>query len=656
MSDNLLFLDSIVKYFENEQNAIAVSNGEAKIVWYNQHFKNLFRNKKLKGTSLFKIVGLPDTFKLNRSDIQVIRLLSLNSTLKMFPVTMRKNSLQGYITKIEPFEKNITEKFDDEILKNNLLFQNELQDTLYLLLKEKSLNVISEELLKRCISISKGNFSLVVFHNDLNKYSFQYFDPQNILSNTHDIEKEINANFSFLGKWFSVNKKSLCALNISDNIGYNLARIFQSQALILTPCFFDNKLLATIIIGKLYDNFSPLEINNIEQFAAILSFSISSIHTRELNDSLENRLLQAQKFETIGKLSSGMAHDFNNLLSSIFGSINLLKKGESGREDFGRLIDNIENCSIRARDLTKGLLSFGKPTPKRKELVKTNDLLKEISKVVTQTFPKRIKFECDIADSLYNILGDSTEIYQVLLNLCVNAKEAIEDQGTISLAAHNITINEKNVMQFPLFNKDNYVHILVSDTGSGIKEENILKIFDPYFSTKVKDTGSGLGLYVTYGIIKAHQGHIEVTSKENEKTTFEIYLPSFEPSAVIKPVDENKIIMLVDDEIMLRDLLADLLESNGFNVISISSGTEALTVLTEEIKVDLIIIDYNMPEMNGLQCIQRIRELNFKMPVILSTGSLNFESKIDFAKVGINSLLHKPYEFETMMSNIQKLI
>jgi signal transduction histidine kinase/CheY-like chemotaxis protein len=656
MYDNLLLLNSAIIYFEAERSAIAIADGDFKLVWFNKPFKNLLNHKRLKGISLFKLFGIVDSLKLNRNEIHFLPLPSLNSNLKIIPVNEKKNAPKRFIIKVEPFEKKNAVEFDDEILQHNLRFQKELQNTLSLLLKEKSLKVITDELIKRCVLIGKGNFGLVIFHNELNKYTFQYFDPGNILSNTQDIEKEINANFSFLSKWFSVNKKSLVALNMSDNMGYNIARIFQSQALILTPCFFDNKLLATIITGKLNDSFSPLEITNIEQFAAILSFSISSIKTRELNDALESRLLQVQKFETIGKLSSGMAHDFNNLLSSIFGSLNLLKRGGPIREDYIRLLDNIENCSIRARDLTKGLLSFGKPNSKRKELVKPNDLLNEIYKVITQTFPKRINIECKIADSLYDILGDSTEIYQVMLNLCVNAKEAIGEKGTITLTAHNITINEKNVMRFPLFKKDNYVHISVSDTGSGIKEENILKIFDPYFSTKIKDTGSGLGLYVTYGIIKAHQGYIEVTSKKDEKTTFEVFLPSFEPNAIKKPVDENKIILLADDEIMLRDLLADLLESNGFNIITVSSGMEVLTVLTEEIKVDLIIIDYNMPEMNGLMCIQRIRELNFKMPIILSTGSLNFESKIDLPKFGINSLLNKPYEFDAMMSTIKKLI
>src|SRR5690606_11613209 len=284
------------------------------------------------------------------------------------------------------------------------------------------------------------------------------------------------------------------------------------------------------ITGKKDEIFQPHEINILDQFAALISFAISSIRIKELNDALENRLLQAQKLETIGKLSSGMAHDFSNLLSSIFGSLNLLKKRVPQNEDVFRLLDNIENCSIRAKDLTKGLLSFGKPTPRRKELIKPNLLMSEISKVIVQTFPKRIEFESNVEENLYDILGNGTEIYQILLNLCVNAKEAIEDRGKITLTAKNITVSQDNLMKYPLLAKGNYVHFSVTDNGSGISEEDLSKIFDPYFSTKVKETGSGLGLYVTYGIIKAHQGHVEVSSKPGEFTTFDVFLPSFEPN------------------------------------------------------------------------------------------------------------------------------
>ena len=446
--------------------------------------------------------------------------------------------------------------------------------------------------------------------------------------------------------------------NTAGSIGFQIMQALQCSSLLISPCFFDEKLLASIIIGRKRSTFSEVDADNAEQFAALLSFTISNNKTRELNTALESRLLQSQKLETIGKLSSGMAHDFSNLLSSIFGSINLLKKRISDKEDAYRLLDNIENCSIRARDLTRGLLSFGKPTPKRRELIKPNSLLSEISKVITQTFPAKIIFESHIEENLYDILGNGTEIYQVLLNLCVNAKEAISDKGKIILAAENISINDSNIENHPLLEKGNYLWFSVKDTGSGIKEEDVNKIFDPYFSTKDKQSGSGsgLGLYVTYGIIKAHKGHIEVSSIISQGTTFDVYIPAFEPMAEDKKVSSDKIVLLVDDETMLRDLLAELLESYGYNVIKVSSGNEALKVLTEEIKVNLAIIDYNMPEMDGLKCIDKIRELKFEMPIILSSGSIYFEKDFDYKKAGITAILSKPYEFETMLSTIQKLI
>jgi len=182
------------------------------------------------------------------------------------------------------------------------------------------------------------------------------------------------------------------------------------------------------------------------------------------------------------------------------------------------------------------------------------------------------------------------------------------------------------------------------------------KIFDPYFSTKEKETGSGLGLYVTYGIIKAHNGHIEVTSKINEGTQFDVYIPSYEPTKITRTTAADKIVLLADDEIMLRDLLAELLESNGYNVIKVISGTETLKVLTEEIKVDLIILDYNMPEMNGLECAIEIRKFNKDIPIILSSGSLGINGNTNIKEMGVNSFVNKPYEFDTMLSTIQELL
>ncbi|MGB5849195.1 MAG: response regulator, partial [Ignavibacteriaceae bacterium] len=471
-----------------------------------------------------------------------------------------------------------------------------------------------------------------------------------------EAEKAIRPDFSFINKWLLLNKKSLLALNHHNNIGFNLTNILNCESLIISPCFFEDQLLATIMVGKNKGTFSAFEINIVEQLSALLSFAISNLKTRELNTALESRLLQAQKLETIGKLSSGMAHDFSNLLSSIFGSLNLLRKKVPDTDETKRLIDNIESCSIRAKDLTKGLLSYGKSTPKRKELVNPNILINEISKVVTQTFPGSIKYIEQVDENLHNILGNNTEVYQVLLNLCVNAKEATDGEGTITLSGNNISIDNKNIINHPLLNEGNYVLFTVKDDGSGIEEKDLQKIFDPYFSTKNKETVSGLGLYVSYGIIKAHKGMIEVTSKVGAGTQFDVYIPAFETQKEKRPSSPDKIILLVDDEEMLSDLLAELLESNDYNVIKVSSGKEALRVLTEEIKVDLIIIDYNMPEMTGLETIEKIRKLNLDMPVILSSGVTDFDADKIMDKYEINSWVQKPYVFETMLETIQTVI
>ncbi len=646
---------------ESENISLAIADKDQKITWCSKGFKSSLASKKIIGTSINKLFNLPSStnFTANKRRPVTVNISGKNKSLTVSSFKSN-NKTSEYLLKIEQIEPR-KKKINIELPKKNkdLQFPNELQQILTLLAKEKSLSVLSEEILKRSTDISKSFGGMVVFLDEDNKKNdFIFYDPNKELTNKRELEKGTQSNLPFINKWLVLNKRTLIVLNRQENIGYNLALLFQCKTLAISPCFFDNKLLALIIVGKKNNYFDEFEINYLEQFAALLSFAISSIRTRELNNALENRLLQAQKLETIGKLSSGMAHDFSNLLSGIFGSLNLLKKKIPEKEDVYRLLDNIENCSVRAKDLTKGLLSFGKPTPKRKELIKPNILLTEISKVITQTFPVKISFKSNFENDLYDMLGNATEIYQVLLNLCVNAKEAIEGKGEISLTAKNLTVNKSDQANYPLLNTGNYIWFSIHDTGAGINEENLTKIFDPYFSTKDKKTGSGsgLGLYVTYGIIKAHNGHIDVSSIINEGTTFDVYIPAYEPAAISKTSPTEKIILLADDEVMLRDLLAELLESYGYNIIKVSTGLEAVKILTEEIKVDLAIIDYNMPEMNGIDCIEKIRDLKIKIPVILSSGSLTLAEEIDSKKMGISSVLSKPYEFETMLATIQKLI
>ncbi|NWG28894.1 MAG: response regulator [Ignavibacteriaceae bacterium] len=641
---------------------LAITDEKLKIIWYNNSFKEIFKLARLKGKSLkelFSFADYTDEIKDFYIEQTSYSLPALNKQIQITPLygDEKKKTVKGYKLEILPVFEQTSSRNENEILRKHYVdFQNELQDILMMMVKENSIDNLSEAILLKSIKSGDGDFGLIVFLNDSPGTKFKYSDPNDIITNKSEVEKTIQTDFKFITKWLEINKHSLTALNQSDNLGYNICSITGCHSILISPCFFDNKLIATLLVGKTKSNFTLESISLIEQFATMLAFAISNITTRELNTALENRLLQAQKLETIGKLSSGMAHDFGNLLSSIFGSVNLLRKRVDQSESVQKLIDNIENCSVRARDLTKGLLSFGKPTPKRKELVKPHQLLGEIIKIITQTFPKTISLKEDIEENLYDLVGNSTEIYQVLLNLCVNAKEATEGKGTIGISAKNITIDNKNHSYFPLLSQGNYVRFSIEDNGVGIEEKNLTKIFDPYFSTKSKDTGSGLGLYVSYGIIKAHKGFIDVSSKPGVGTTFDVYIPAFELPKEKKPEPTEKIILLADDEPMLGDLLAELLEMNGYSVIKVSSGKEVLKLLTEEIKVDLAIIDYNMPEMSGLDTIAEIKKLNLNIPIILSSGSMWVENELDLSEYNISSQVQKPYEFETMLATIQKLI
>ncbi|MGB5287049.1 MAG: response regulator [Ignavibacteriaceae bacterium] len=643
-----------------ESSPVAITDKKFKIIWYNKSFKENFAESKLRGrtlNSLLTATGLEIDATTNYKKPTVSFLPKINKEIRITPIYPESNKVNPDNYKLELFDPESRIKTDRNILSSdNFDFRSGLQSILTLLVKEHSIDKLSSEILLKSVNLTNSDLGLITFLNNGSEIEFKYFDPKLIIKDTTNFEKTLSADYKFITKWLNLNKSSLVAVNQKSNLGNNVASSVGCETLVISPCIFDSRLIATLIVGKQSNNFTAEEIKLLEQFAILLTFVISNINTRNLNTALESRLLQAQKLETIGKLSSGMAHDFGNLLSSIFGSVNLLRKRVDEKDPVQKLIDNIENCSVRARDLTRGLLSFGKPTPKRKELVKPHQLLNEISKIVTQTFPKTITFNEEIDEYLHDLIGNGTEIYQVLLNLCVNAKEATDGKGQIKIVAKNININEENIVYFPLLKTGNYVRFSVEDDGAGIEEKYLTKIFDPYFSTKSKDTGSGLGLYVSYGIIKAHNGFIDVTSKLKVGTTFDVYIPAFEPPKEKKVEPTEKIILLADDEPMLGDLLAELLETNGFSVIKVTSGKEVLTLLTEEIKVDLAIIDYNMPGLSGLETISEIRKLNLDIPIILSSGSMWSEERLELEKYQISGQLQKPYEFEAMLAIINKFI
>nr|MCU0343083.1 hypothetical protein [Ignavibacterium sp.] len=424
MSDELIRKYKSKELLEIQTASVALTDRTFKIFWFNKSFKKDIGSGKIKGVSLkslFSINTPEEKTILSSAKSFVVPLADKNKNIIITPLfSQSKKVVDAYFIEMLPLlDSDYQRSADKEKLRRNLVFQNELQSILLLLVKEKSIKEIAEEILSRSVSVTNSDFGVIVFHKKEEVQDFLYNDNSNLIIDKDEIEKSIRYNSPFINKWLDLNRRPLLALNHHNNIGFGLTQVFNCESLCISPCYFDEILHAKILVGKKTGTFSSLDISDLEQFSILLSFTISHIDTRELNAALESRLLQAQKLETIGKLSSGMAHDFNNLLSSIFGSIHLLRNRVPDSESVSKLIDNIENCSVRARDLTKGLLSFGKPTAKRKEIVMPNFLLSEIAKVVSQTFPSSITLEEKIDNGLHNIIGNGTEIYQILLNLCV---------------------------------------------------------------------------------------------------------------------------------------------------------------------------------------------------------------------------------------------
>lgn len=630
-----------IEELENSLSAFVLTDSKGVITWTNEKFKKNYQSLEQIDKNFESYFGIKfQNLSLEKSfqEIQIDKK-SYRETLRIFRIISENNEL-SFLIEIIPSITN-------DILIINKLFGILLNDNN---LREFCSNVLLE--IKKIFG-SEKELIVILEKNQLKEIIFNNVDEVKI--NLTELSKIIKSNLLTLNKWFLSNKKTLLSENDISSIGYQINQILESNYLFITPSISLDKISTLIIFSRKDKVLEETEFDILKTYSNLLAIGIDLISARENYKLIENRLANAQKLETVGKLASGMAHDFNNLLASIFGSINLLRNRVGDNPNTIKLIDNIENSSIRARDLIKGMLSFGKPTQLRKEIVLLDNVLNELLKVVNHTFPKHIKIISEIDNFLYKIIGSSTELYQIVLNLCINAKEAIKDVGTISIKAENIRIDDSNIFLFPFLNKGHYVKISVIDNGVGIDEENLSKIFEPYFSTKQKDTGSGLGLFVTSELVKAMNGYIEVESKVNEGTSFRIYFPAISIKEQTVLSTKEKIIMLADDEEILNDLLGDLLESNGFYVLKVNNTKEVFRILTEEVKVDLLIIDYNLPEITGLECVSKLREMDFNMPVILASGATNLDDD-EIRKAKINFTLPKPYEFETLLETIKKLL
>jgi PAS domain S-box-containing protein len=376
---------------------------------------------------------------------------------------------------------------------------------------------------------------------------------------------------------------------------------------------------------------------------------------------LEKQVQHAQRMEAIGTLAGGIAHNFNNLLMGIQGYISILLMEVDPDHSFYEMLKNIEKLVRSGAKLSGQLLGYAREGRYEIKPISLNDVVRETSDTFGTT-RKEIRIHKELAEDLYGMQADKAQIEQILLNLYVNAADAMRGGGSLYLNTMNISHEAMANKPYEV-KPGNYVLLTARDTGRGMDKETMERIFEPFFTTKGFARGTGLGLASVYGIVKSHGGYIDVESKKGYGTTFYVYLPASEEVFVKEIRTEEKFlrgsetILLVDDEDLVLDAGARLLEVIGYRVLRAKNGVEAVEIFRKnKDKIDLIILDMVMPEMGGGETFDKLKEIDSEIKVLLSSGySLDGEAD-EIMRRGCDGFIQKPFKLERLSKNLRQLL
>lgn len=372
---------------------------------------------------------------------------------------------------------------------------------------------------------------------------------------------------------------------------------------------------------------------------------------------LQERLFHAHKMEAIGNLAGGIAHDFNNMLQGILGYASLLKMNLSEKDSMYKPIDIIEKSAINAANLTKQLLGFARKGKYIVSPMSLNSAVENIFEVISRTFDKAIEIRKTLSGNLYTVETDKSQVEHIILNLCMNAKDAMPGGGMLNIETFNF-----EGKPIPSANHSKYAALKVSDTGIGMDKSTQSKIFEPFFTTKEHGKGTGMGLAMVYGVVKNHDGFINVYSEAGMGSAFIIYLPALEKMAAAEKIEQETIkidakgsILIVDDEEMILDIGRALLERLGYNVLEASDGWEALEIYKDrQDDILLIILDVFIPKMNGKETFIKLKEINPRVNVLVSSGFSIDGAAMEIINLGAKGFIQKPYTINELAKQLKE--
>jgi len=380
---------------------------------------------------------------------------------------------------------------------------------------------------------------------------------------------------------------------------------------------------------------------------------------------IEAQLMRAQRMESIGTLAGGIAHDLNNILTPIMMSIEMLK-ATTTHPRAKSILETIEITSRRGADIVRQVLSFARGVKGDRVEVQPRHLLKDIQALIKETLPKNIQLKYSFPNEAWTILGDPTQLHQILMNLCVNARDAMPDGGTLTITAENASIDEQYAAMHVDAKPGKYVLIQVADTGTGIPPEILDKIFDPFFTTKDIGKGTGLGLSTVIAIIKSHGGYIKVCSKVGKGTTFQVYLPATEASSETQTEEEQlaslprgkgETVLIVDDEASILTITGQTLEAFGYKILVANDGVEAIAAYAQNRdKIAVVLVDMAMPVMDGPATMRVLLKMNPKIKIIPASGLATNEALMHEFHSALRHFVDKPYTAGTLLKTLRLIL